>query len=414
MSRRIFSVIGKNFGDEGKGLATNLLASSFCSSEKEGALTNASSAYGNASILGIRHNGGAQSGHTVCHNGHRVVWHELSSATPAGADTFWADTYYPDLYKLADEIQLAQQLCARPIKVRADAATHITLIDDILINMALEQSRGLGRHGSCGMGIYEATLRDAAGFALSLRDIASMSGESLYATLCRIRNDYSFARLRDLSLTPDKMDSYNDLIHDNNVLANFSETILRNLEFVNIVDNLPAFAANYQNIIFEGGQGLLLDADCERFSPHVTASKTGLCNVCHVANRANLTEPIEAFYVTRSYVTRHGAGPLPCECERTKIGPITNDETNVTNPWQGSIRYAPHESLEEFVNPVKRDLESCKHEVRATLLVTHLNETDGCVVLHDQRIAIDEFKKLPVIADTFDKVLCSYSETDMQ
>ena len=45
---KIYAVIGANFGDEGKGLVTNKLA------EK---LTNA---------IVVRHNGGAQAGHTVC------------------------------------------------------------------------------------------------------------------------------------------------------------------------------------------------------------------------------------------------------------------------------------------------------------------------------------------------------------
>ena len=50
MEKQIKVVIGANFGDEGKGLMTDY----FC---------NELSA--NGSVLNIRHNGGAQAGHTV-------------------------------------------------------------------------------------------------------------------------------------------------------------------------------------------------------------------------------------------------------------------------------------------------------------------------------------------------------------
>ena len=57
----ICAVIGKNFGDEGKGLAVDYL-----SLQAKG-----------GPVLVIRHNGGAQSGHTVDLPDKRFVFHEL-------------------------------------------------------------------------------------------------------------------------------------------------------------------------------------------------------------------------------------------------------------------------------------------------------------------------------------------------
>ena len=53
--------------------------------------------------------------------------------------------------------------------------------------------------------------------------------------------------------------------------------------------------------------------------------------------------------MTRSYVTRHGAGELSFECERQAIGDVEADTTNVTNQWQGAFRYAPHASVYDFI-----------------------------------------------------------------
>ena len=82
----VYAVIGKNYGDEGKGLTVDHLCT------------------GDEKPLVIRHNGGAQSGHTVETDGKRFVFHQLSSGSFHGADTFWAGTYLPDLYKLQEEI----------------------------------------------------------------------------------------------------------------------------------------------------------------------------------------------------------------------------------------------------------------------------------------------------------------------
>ena len=62
----IKAIIGANFGDEGKGLAINHFS-------REG------------KNLVVRHNGGAQSGHTVERDGKKFVFHELSSGSFNGA-----------------------------------------------------------------------------------------------------------------------------------------------------------------------------------------------------------------------------------------------------------------------------------------------------------------------------------------
>ena len=62
-------VIGKNLGDEGKGLAVDF----FCGQVPD--------------TLVVNHNGGSQAGHTVETNGKRFVFHQLSAGSFCGADT---------------------------------------------------------------------------------------------------------------------------------------------------------------------------------------------------------------------------------------------------------------------------------------------------------------------------------------
>jgi adenylosuccinate synthase len=102
-------------------------------------------------------------------------------------------------------------------------------------------------------------------------------------------------------------------------------------------------AMRFQSIVFEGAQGLGLDEHYGAF-PHVTRCRTGLTDVIHYAERAEITE-LEVTYVTRTYLTRHGAGPLPGETGGPPYPGIV-DKTNVQNPWQGSLRFAPLDPYE--------------------------------------------------------------------
>jgi adenylosuccinate synthase len=94
-----------------------------------------------------------------------------------------------------------------------------------------------------------------------------------------------------------------------------------------------AFPLGFSNVFFEGAQGLLLDQDHPYF-PYVTHSKTGLANVRTLCEEAKIFE-LTAVYVTRAYLTRHGAGPFPTE-DPTLSYP---DLTTVPNPFQKKLRF---------------------------------------------------------------------------
>ncbi len=389
MSKTVFkAVIGKNFGDEGKGLATDFLCLS------------------GAKNLVVRANGGAQSGHTVETGTKRFVFHELSSGSFRHADTYWASTYHPDLYKLAEEIEEFREVGGFVPRVYASENAGITTILDVILNMAFETARGTGRHGSCGMGIYECELREQAGYKITVDDVIKLGVEELIHKLLEIRENYVPKRLKEEGLAPESLGEYAQLLRDDNIVINYAKTVHNNLKWVETVESEKDFFNEYDQVIFENGQGLLLDSECKRFYPNVTGSRTGLANIASILN--NVGEKLdEVLYVSRSYVTRHGAGELPCECKASDIPGMITDVTNQPNEWQGKLRFGLHESVEEFVRPVEEDIKTLDYRPKFSLLLTHLNESDGRVLFDAEKMNIDEFEKNSPVKNTFEKIYLS-------
>ena len=405
----IRAVIGKNFGDEGKGLAVDY----FCGRVPH--------------CLVVKHNGGAQAGHTVTFDSKRFVFHQLSSGSFRGADTYFATTYYPDFYKIGEEMAEFYEMAHFIPKIICNVKTPLIYIDDIIINMALEESRGKNRHGSCGMGINEGDLRSKAGFMITAGDLFGKSASEFAKKLSEIREEYGKKRFRELGLSSGSPE-YEEMLCSKEILYNASEEMMRNAEQISFAEEENAILQSAPEIVFETGQGLLLDCDNMYFQPHVTASKTGLANITALLEKADLSLS-EVCYVSRTYVTRHGAGELPYETKPEALEGVEADLTNVENPWQGRIRYATHGTLAEFITPVKEDLKYLNNRKgenqsgnqsenqsgnqtnnpTVSLFLTHLNETQSQILLTDQRIAMDEFINYPEIKQLFTKIYLSGS-----
>ncbi|MBQ7541818.1 MAG: adenylosuccinate synthetase [Clostridia bacterium] len=382
------AVIGANFGDEGKGLAVDTLVR------------------GVRDTVVIRHNGGAQAGHTVETGEKRFVFHQLSSASFRGADTFWAQTFFPDLYKLRDETDAFRETAGFVPKIFADPLAFVTTIDDVLINMAAETKRGKNRHGSCGMGINEAVLRSSRGFGVTVGDAASLSAGQILRQLRINREQYVPERMDELGLSFDEAGEYGELLRDETVLQNFAEVVKRASSLVILVSEPARFFAERAQIVYEGAQGLLLDAENAAYAPHVTASRTGLFNPQKVS--ARYETPIGcAIYVMRGYVTRHGAGRLDCERPASELGVLEQDRTNVANEWQGRLRYGVYPSPEALAGAILSDADGFGGKV--VLFITHLNETDGAVLFENGHIHAEKVAEHPAFRGRIDAVYLSSS-----
>ncbi len=117
-----------------------------------------------------------------------------------------------------------------------------------------------------------------------------------------------------------------------------------------------------------------MDLNIKEFNEHTTPSNTGLENpkkVIYNVFEENEID-VEVCYVTRTYLTRHGAGPLPSECAKECINPDMTDLTNVPNPHQGTLRYGwlIDKELEERIRKDFGEHVSW----RLSVAVTHTNE----------------------------------------
>ena len=333
---RTIAVIGKNFGDEGKGYTCSCLASSLKKS------------------LIIKHNGGGQAGHTVedPEGKWRFIHHQIGAGAEYHVPTLFADSFMPDLFQLGKEVKDFTELFGFQPILYSEKNARITTIDDVLLNMGAELARGEKRHGSCGMGIEECVQRNAAGYGITVEELATWTKQDLEDRLKQIRKEYMERRAKILGIY--SSNPYYEMLHDETVLENFVVEVKENVKLLTLVDADRKWLEEFQNLIFETGQGLLLDQDYETYAPHLTSSKTGIHNPTIFLEKRGLSLE-EAIYVTRPYVTRHGNGPLPCEVDRSELPGVGEDLTNQPNEWQGILRYARHKSLKDFFEPVLRD-----------------------------------------------------------
>lgn len=356
-----YAVIGNNYGDEGKGLAVDHLTLS-------------------GHNLVVRHNGGAQAAHTVDREDKRFVFHELSSGSFNGADTYWASTFLPDLYKLEEEINEFFQVSSDQVRIYASPYCCITLLYDVYLNQKREELRGDDKHGSCGMGIWEATKRSTGDYKLTLGDIALLSSNDLAKKIKLIEAEYVALKIAKFGIGE----------HLELDTVKYASILKEALEkYVTLISDEKSFFESYDNVVFEGGQGLLLDTAREDLWPHTTCSRTNITNPVKILESSGLKLD-EAVYVTRSYLTRHGAGPF---AEDPKLDFI--DETNKPNPWQGSVRFGKHVSATELISRAVNDCKTnCPYDIKTSLFITHLNETSDMVLAGDGDINISDFASM--------------------
>lgn len=314
----IHIVVDLGFGDSGKGLMTDHLASKYPDS------------------LVVRFNGGHQAGHTVCmSDGRRHVFSNFGSGTFRGAPTYWSNYCTIDPLAVIREYKRLITLNVKP-KLYIDALCPVTTFFDIVYNQHQEEIRANSKHGSCGVGFGTTIERNLTPYKLYVQDLRYL--EVVKLKLNSIRKYYfdKYSLFEKLSIFQDDLDKFI------NCLKEFNEIV----EIVNEKDILPVFKRRGKDFIFEGAQGILLDQDFG-FFPHVTRSNTTSKNAIELIERYQLNEPRfrnkispDVYYVTRAYQTRHGAGPMtntgiPLDIN---INPL---ETNKTGQWQDEFRMTP-------------------------------------------------------------------------
>lgn len=357
-------VIGSNFGDEGKGLMTDY----FCYQAEQR----------NENCIVVLHNGGAQRGHTVTiSTGTKHVFHHFGSGTFTGADTYCSKDFILNPMIFSQEFKELKALGYDP-KVYIHPLCKISTPFDMILNQIIEEHRSGNRHGSCGMGIYETLLRTKEDkYSIFFGELFFLTDEQIRNRLKMIRDEWMKIRFR-MENIEFIAEEWVNIINSSSLIDHY----LMDLKFMREVSVQinDSILSGYENIVFENGQGLLLDQNNTEYFPHLTPSNTGCKNALDIISKSfsdNRNLRIEACYVTRTYLTRHGAGRLDNECKREDINKDMFDHTNLPNPHQGTLRYG-FINADELEQRVSKDFQIISNQYplnsKCSIAITHNNE----------------------------------------
>lgn len=334
MSKAAWVVVGLGYGDEGKGTIVDALV------RKTGARTV------------VRFNGGCQAAHNVvAPDGRHHTFSQWGAGTLAGARTILTKDFILSPLALENEARhLSLKGVPDPMSlVTVDERALLVTPYHAVVNQTRELVRGGGAHGSCGVGIGEA-VADAIEDKDVLRAGDLLNESTLRAKLDRLRaaKHAEAALLCESSL--EAQISYASRRDFFTFLFNIYNEEVFKLIVASMLDvgkqiSIAHFAAiagrlededrryGEKDLVLEGAQGVLLD-EWHGFHPHTTWSTTTSENArAFLATAGDYDATVVG--VTRSYATRHGAGPFPTEI--TGAGP-PRGEHNAAHPWQGNFR----------------------------------------------------------------------------
>jgi len=236
--------------------------------------------------------------------------------------------------------------------------------------------RGEDRHGSCGCGVWETIERNKkSDEPLTLQKLREFSRSTYFLYMKAIREQYLPRRIKEYDMTIPEKDSIFLFDWGADIDKVFMDDVNFFLDHVKLAEDdiLP----RYDHLVFENGQGLGLDPDYAEDKHHATPCSTGLKEparlLADLETKTGSKIPTEVCYVMRTYETRHGAGPMWKESSREELG-IPADQTNVDNPWQGSLRYGEL-SIASTLIAVQSDLRCHSSEnMTSNFAVTHMDE----------------------------------------
>ncbi|SMC90588.1 adenylosuccinate synthetase [Chryseobacterium sp. YR221] len=340
-------VIGLGFGDEGKGITTDFLAQQ------------------NHESVVIRFSGGQQAAHTVMMEDRKHVHSSFASGALRGLPSYFTEhcTIHP-LFLFNEREELKAK--------NGNTELHIHPLAKVTTPFDVWQNRNNSKnleHGTCGKGVGATMKRNESPYKLFAIDLIAPR-EMLIEKLKGIAYYYGF-------MDEDQMDEQ-------------MNPFLEAIEEINWKIDDYSYLNSFENLIFEGSQGVLLDMDHGVF-PNVTYAHTTSKNAYEICKELDIKD-IEVYYVTRSYATRHGNGWMSNEKEMMLKN--NEEETCTFNEYQKDLRFG--------------DLDYKLLNYSLKLDGAYVNSTKKNLVITclDQ---IDEEFKFDKLEMKFDTVFGSYS-----
>jgi adenylosuccinate synthase len=338
---RYASVLGLGFGDCGKGHFVD-------------ALTRLWHAH-----TVVRFNGGAQAGHNVVVAARANVPARQHTFSQFGAGTFvpGVRTLLVDPMIVHPTALLVEAEVLGRIGV-TDALSRLTIDEHCRITTPFHQAagrlrellRGAAGHGTCGVGVGETVrhARDHPGQELRYADLPPSNSPNAKTLLDQLQTIRETLLAQFSPLCPEgsagALNPEFRALRDETLAAKWIASA-RALARHCLPASLDAIRRQLRQdgcVLFEGAQGVLLD-EWRGFHPYTTWSSVNSAAVEGVAARFEIESPIEHYGVMRTYLTRHGAGPLPTHDE--SLDELLSEPHNRADGWQGRFRRGHPDSV---------------------------------------------------------------------
>ena len=276
------AVIGLQWGDEGKGKAINYLAPQY--------------------EVVVRYQGGHNAGHTIYHNGEKIILHLLPSGIfSPGTVSVIGNGVVVNPLKLVDEIKGVERFGVDFNNLVLSSSAPLILPEHQQLDVVFENSRYV-EIGTTRRGIgpaYEDLTGRRAVFTGDLFD-----KDRLYKKIKPL-NDYYNRLIRTFGGEEITIESYLDeYLGAGEFLRNFTR---------NTIYLLNDYYRQGKKILFEGAQGVLLDINFGTF-PFVTSSNPTVGGMFTGTGLPHQSlDRITGIF--KAYTTRVGGGPFPSELQ---------------------------------------------------------------------------------------------------
>jgi adenylosuccinate synthase len=277
-------IVGAQWGDEGKGKVTDLLAE--------------------RADLVIRFQGGNNAGHTIVRDGQEFKFHLIPSGILyPGLACAIGNGVVIDPRVLLDEIDGLKRQSIDVSNLRVSANAHLIMPYHVLLDHAGETRLGKLRIGTTRRGIGPAYADKAARLGIRVQDLLDekILRKKIMAALEPKRQ----------ALRPQAKDPALDLHTMTEDYVTFGHRLEPHISDTGMLCHTTLREGG--TVVFEGAQGTMLDIDHGTY-PFVTSSNPVAGAAC-IGAGVGPSAIDEVWGVAKAYATRVGEGPFPTELE---------------------------------------------------------------------------------------------------
>ncbi len=277
-------IIGAQWGDEGKGKITDLLA------EQADAV--------------VRFQGGNNAGHTIVRGGETWKLHLIPSGIlHRGKLCVIGNGVVIDPKVLTDELEELNRRSIDTSSLRISANAHLIMPYHLMLDHAGEAKLGKLQIGTTRRGIGPCYADKAARLGIRVQDLLDekILKQKIVAAL----------EPKRLSLRPFAKDPRLDLQTMTEEYLVYGHRLERLI--ADTTKLVHERLDSGQTVLFEGAQGVLLDIDHGTY-PFVTSSNPIAGSAC-IGAGVGPKDIDEIWGIAKAYVTRVGAGPFPTEID---------------------------------------------------------------------------------------------------